>query len=485
MKLRLAAVSLAVLAAANLVHADPPATQPATQAVPTTRPAEEVQADLESFDFVWTTLRDRYYDPDMRGVDWEAARDELRPRVAAAESRDEAREHIQALLNKLGESHLVIIPAEGYDALQAVAEAGESGESEQAEASEGGQGETGLRVRATELDGQPAVVVVDVIPGTPAEAADIRPGAIIERVDGKSLSDLVGTASEAMPERLKEGPMRQFILNMAAQSALDGGADSRGTSIEIAYDQGHGEQTATLERAEPTGVVTQLGHLPPTAVRIETRRLSGSGGGGGGPVEAQYTAFSNFLDPVRLMGQLREAVREAREDEAIDGFVLDLRGNTGGLLGMGAGVAGLFVNEPGYTLGTMTQRQMTLKNVIFPQKGLDKPIAVLVDASSASMSEILAGGLQDLAAEGVIQARVFGRRTAGAALPSQPARLPNGDGMIFVIADHVLPSGRRLEGVGVEPDVIVPLDEAAVETYRAGGDPALEAALEWIEAERK
>ena len=439
--------------------------------VATTRPASEVAEDLESFDFVWQTVGERYYDPEMRGVDWEAARQELRPQVEAAGSRAEARAIMQGLLNRLGESHLVIIPAEGYDALEAVAEAGQT----DGATDDNGPGETGLLVRATKLDEGYAVVVVDVLDGSPAAAAGVEPGALIESVDGRSLPELLAKAEAGMPDSLRDSPMRTMFMNEAAQQAVDGGGQSRGTTATLSVDTGGAEPAEVeLDRGEPAGTVTQFGNLPPVRVRTEVSRVDF------GTSEAVYASFSNFLDPVRVMGTLRDAVRQARDDAEVDGFILDLRGNSGGMVTMGQGVAGLFVNGKDHTLGTMTQRQMTLRNVIFPQQGFEKPLAILVDESSASMSEIFAGGMQDISAAGGAKVRVFGRNTAGAALPAAPARLPNGDGMIFVIADHVLPGGRRLEGVGVKPDVEVPLDTAAVEAYRTGTDPVVEAAAEWI-----
>ena len=75
----------------------------------------------------------------------------------------------------------------------------------------------------------------------------------------------------------------------------------------------------------------------------------------------------------------------------------------------------------------MKMRETTLKFVIFPRpETYPGPLAILVDAGSASTSEILAGGLQDLK-----RARIFGDRTAGAALPSDIIRFPNGDGFQY------------------------------------------------------
>jgi carboxyl-terminal processing protease len=77
------------------------------------------------------------------------------------------------------------------------------------------------------------------------------------------------------------------------------------------------------------------------------------------------------------------------------------------------------------------------------------------------------------------RARIFGTRSAGMALPAAMGRLPNGDVMMHVIADHVDPRGRRVEGVGILPDTPTPL---RVDALRAGRDTALEMALAWIVA---
>jgi C-terminal processing protease CtpA/Prc len=114
-----------------------------------------------------------------------------------------------------------------------------------------------------------------------------------------------------------------------------------------------------------------------------------------------------------------------------------------------------------------------LKFANFYQTFRKKPVAVLVDEGSASTSEILAQGLQDL---GV--ARIFGRTTAGAALPSMIVRLPCGDLLQYAIAGYHSRSGKRLEGAGVLPDEVIPVDPGKI---RDEGDPILNAALRWFE----
>jgi len=170
------------------------------------------------------------------------------------------------------------------------------------------------------------------------------------------------------------------------------------------------------------------------------------------------------------MGQFGQTVQDCAK---CDGLVIDLRGNPGGIGAMAMGMAGFLTDKPDQRLGTMYMRGATLKFVINPRAGAyTGPVAILVDRLSASTSEIFAGGLQDIG-----RARVFGERTAGAALPSVFARLPNGDGFQYAVANYISEGGQALEAHGVTPDVEVKLTRQGL---LAGHDAVLEAALEWI-----
>jgi len=177
-----------------------------------------------------------------------------------------------------------------------------------------------------------------------------------------------------------------------------------------------------------------------------------------------------FLDPGRLIPALAAAVDECAH---CSGFAIDLRGNPGGIGAMAMGMAGFFIQDQGELLGTMQLRDSALKFAINPRTPQFKgKLAVLVDGLSASTSEIFASGLQDLK-----RARVFGSRTAGAALPSVIERLPNGDAFQYAIANYVSKNGGVLEGKGVTPDVEV---RPRRESLLQGKDDALDRALQWL-----
>jgi carboxyl-terminal processing protease len=144
------------------------------------------------------------------------------------------------------------------------------------------------------------------------------------------------------------------------------------------------------------------------------------------------------------------------------------------------GTAGHFLAEP-MTLGTMRMRDNELRYVSNPRR-VDRsgervtpfagPLAILVDGSTASTSEVFAGGLQSVG-----RARVFGQQTMGAVLPSLLESLPNGDVLQHAIADFATADGRQLEGRGVVPDVAVELTR---EDLIDGHDATLTAAIEWM-----
>src|SRR5438105_3856368 len=180
-------------------------------------------------------------------------------------------------------------------------------------------------------------------------------------------------------------------------------------------------------------------------VWIETRHLGNIG----------YVKFNLFLDPTRLMSAFGDAVQSCL---TCDGFVVDVRGNPGGIGIMAMGMAGWFIDKPDQRLGTMYTRQTPLKFVVNPRyPTYHGPLAILQDETSGSTSEVLAGGMKDLG-----RARIFGTRTAGAALPSTIERLPNGDGFQHAMANYVSEGGKSLEGIGVVPDVEIRLTRDAL-----------------------
>ena len=394
-------------------------------------------ADVQAFDQVWRTIHEKHWDPRPGGQDWEALRDELRPRVEQAATREAARAVIEEMLDRLGQSHFGIIPGPAYEDL-----ASDEG---------GGDGTVGLDVRVVE--GHALVTSVD--PGSAAERGGVHPGWIVDRVGAERMDEII----ERLATQFAADRYGELALTAALRARLSGAV---GEDLSVAFIDARGRRARRrLALEEPPGTPAKVGLLPPIHVRFEQRMIHDDAG---------YIRFNMFVDPGSVMPAYNEAMERFREAA---GVVVDLRGNPGGIMGMAMGMAGWFVGGEDQRLGTMYMRGNELKVVVFPRPHpFAGRVAVLVDGLSASCSEILAGGLQDLG-----RARVFGSRTIGAALPSVIEELPNGDRFQYAIAHYVSQDGEPLEGKGVVPDVeVAPSREALL----AGGDPALDAALAWI-----
>lgn len=403
--------------------------------------AEQRQKNLESFDVVWKTIRDNHFDPKLVGADWEAARKELRPRVEKANSTAEARQIMNELVRRLGHSHVGIIPASMYDDLKA-------GKAR-------GQAVPGFDVRVA--DGE--AVVVRVSAGLPAARAGVRPGWRVHKINGKPLAPML----EDVRKHVREARHVQGVQASIIQQQLQG---EEGQEVAVTFLDGAAKEVALRIRlARPEGNRVQSGEMFPIHVHFEARKVDN---------KIAYFHLGAFDDPVRVMKAFGQTVKQNLQ---ADGFVLDLRGNPGGLVVMTQAIGSWFVDRPGLKLGTAPGRDGTQHLLLnLREATYEGPLAILVDEFSASSSEILAAGLQDLK-----RARVFGTRTPGAVLPSLFTRLPNGDGLQYVIADYVSVGGTRLEGNGVEPDEVLPVHRRAL---LEGRDPALEAAVRWIRSQR-
>jgi len=403
--------------------------------------------ELASFDTAWARVRDSYYDASMRGLNWLALRDSLRPLVERGQTRDETRAAISTLLSRLGESHFGVLPGEAMDA-------GAASTSDRA-------GDAGMDLRF--LDS--ALVVTRVAAGTPAAALGIRTGWIIEEIDSLRVLEALRATSKVSPAARRFALVR---LTLNLNGRLTGPAG--GTIRLVTRDGKNARRQLSVPLRETPGQLVEYGALPPMHVQFESQRLTSRAGCVG------VIRFNIFMTPI--MPQFEDAMTGMRP---CSGVVLDLRGNLGGLGAMVMGLSGHFFASP-ETLGTMRLREATMRYVANPIRvsrsgqplqPFEGSVAILVDELSASTTEILAAAMQRLG-----RARVFGGPSAGQALPALLTRLPNGDRLMHVIGDFAGPGGARVEGTGVIPDEATPLSRYAL---LSGRDDALEAALRWVE----
>lgn len=422
--------------------AQAPPVRPAT-------PPYDSALGLETFDRAWQIVYQTHFDSTFNGVDWLALRDELRPRAAAAGTTAALRAVISDMLGRLGQSHFALIPEELADTL----DPGREPEGVVV-------GDVGLDTRLID----DTLVVTSVEAGSPADSAGIRRGWEVVRIDGDSVSRML-SYFRGRTSRLKPA----FVLWSWAQGRLNGAVGSICTlDLRDAADRA---RTVRLTRRPQPSEPVKFGNLPTFFARAADSVVRTPAGR-----EVGWMEFNFWMAP--LLSQLDDAVDRFR---GLDGIVIDLRGNRGGLGGMISGVAGHFFTERAL-LGTFQTRRNTLQIRANPRlvrrdgtrvQPFRGPVALLVDGTSGSASEVFAGGMQALG-----RARVFGDTSLGGVLPAVTDRLPNGDVLYHAIAEFVTATGVHLEGRGVAPDQPVPLRRADL---LAGRDPALDAALAWID----
>ena len=402
---------------------------------------EQRQLNIQSFEYVWSTIRDKHWQTKPGGLDWQAIHDEFRPKIDAADSMDAARAVLNQMLGRLHETHFAVVPGEVYSSV---------------DGAHAGDKTTGIDVRVVGA----RVLVTSVDPDSGAFAQGVRPGWEILKIAGADMSPVVAQLNQAY----SGSTLRDLMLRRAILGRLDGGAAD---PVQVEFlDGGDKAVSKALAPGNPKGDRVEFGYLSPMQVWLNSSRV--------GDRNIGYVAFNVFLDAQRLMTSFGEAVQGCVK---CDGFIVDLRGNPGGLGVMAMGMAGWFIAQPNQKLGTLYMRGATLNFVVNPRLiTFAGPLAILVDGTSASTSEIMAEGLKDLG-----RARIFGTHTAAAALPSLFEKLPNGDGFQYAVANYISEGGKPLEGLGVTPDVEAPLSRAAL---LAGKDPALDAAVAWIENQK-
>lgn len=413
--------------------------------------AQDTVPPLASFDTAWSTIARTYFDTTLIQGRWGRARDSLRTALGETASLEQVRGAIRALMAVPAQSHFALIPVEAAPLPSAPSRGG-------------APGTVGLDLR---MIGD-TLVAWRVDGGSPAAIAGIRAGDIITHVDTQSIAGMTQRLAVAFPSDAKQahGLVTQMAMARVRQSVGD-------TAILTVQGDRGAARTIRLAHTPIAGQITRYGNLPPLAVRVTHDSVRVERGGRSAMIPVIH--WSAWF-PV-ISADLDRALFAAR---GAPGIILDLRGNPGGVVGMIGGVAGHFTDTV-VNLGTMYGRGSTLylrtnPRLVDPtgtrRPTITVPVAILVDGMSGSATEFFASGMQ---ATG--RAQIFGEASAGQALPAAMLRLPSGDVMMHPIADAEDANGRRVEGVGVQPDSPAPLTRRALQ---AGGDPALDAARAWL-----
>ncbi len=252
------------------------------------------------------------------------------------------------------------------------------------------------------------VKVISPIDDTPAQKAGIKAGDLIIKLDDRS------------------------VKGMSLNDAVDIMRGKPGDPITL---------TIMRESEEKPLVITVVRDIIKTkSVRFETLE-PGFG----------YLRISSFQS--HTVESLRQAIYQLKEDNSgkLKGIVLDLRNNPGGILTAAVGVSDMFLNKGMivYTEGRI--KNSKLKFNAKPNAKLpDVPLIVLVNAGSASASEIVAGALQDHGRGVIMGEKTFGKGSVQTILP-----MNNNAALKLTTARYYTPNGRSIQASGITPDIVI------------------------------
>jgi carboxyl-terminal processing protease len=342
-------------------------------------------------DQVWQLVNREYVDGSFNRQNWLTIRQSLLSRNYS--SREEAYTAIREALQKLGDPYTRFMDPKQFEALTNQT----SGEV------------SGIGIRMEVNENSKRLVVVEAIENSPAIKAGIKPGDEIVAIDGK--------------------PTRQMKIEDASK-LIRGRA---GTMVTLRLER-DGRSAFDLKLTRATIEVPTVRY----ALKQEGQRRVG------------YIRLREFN--AHASDQMRRAIRDLNGKQ-VDGFVLDLRGNPGGLLQASIEIARMWIDN-GAIVRTVDRRGGSDESKANHTALTNRPLVVLVDNNSASASEILTGALKDNK-----RAIVVGSQTFGKALVQSVHELGDGSGVAITIAHYYTPKGTDINHRGITPDIKLELTE--------------------------
>lgn len=357
---------------------------------------QRVDALSDTKEFVlnaWTLVNEGFYDPEkFDQVQWKRIRQQTLQKQI--ETSEEAYSAIEDMLKPLDDPYTRFLRPKDYELLKA---------------SNFGSEINGVGLQLGE-DENNNVKVISTLAGSPAEDAGIVNGDFINKVDGISSEEL-GLANTA--------------------SKLRG---ETGTKVLV-------EVTSTSGEIKEIDLERRSVDLRP----VRTKRLRDDSHTIG------YLRITQFSESVPK--KIEEALQDLKEKE-VEGIILDLRNNSGGLVSSGIAVADSFLSEKPVV---ETKDRNGIKDAIISQTStfFDGPMVTLVNNATASASEILAGALQDNG-----RSILMGEQTYGKGLIQSLKSVGEESGLAITVASYLTPKGNNIQGKGITPDKLLDIPDA-------------------------
>ena len=342
----------------------------------------------------WTLVNEGYYDPEIFDeIQWKKIRQKTLQK--SIDTTEDAYSAIEEMLKPLEDPYTRVLRPKDYELLKSSNLGSEING-------------VGLQLGVDEINGK--IKVISTLAGSPAEDAGIASGFFIETVNGQSALEL-GLANTASKLRGEKGSK---VL------------------VQISTEDGEIKEI-DLERRS-----VDLRPVRTKRLRDESHTLG-------------YLRITQFSESVPK--KIEEALQELKEKE-VEGIILDLRNNSGGLVSSGIAVADSFLNEK---LIVETKNRDGIKDSIISEKNtfFDGPMVTIVNKGTASASEILAGALQDNQRSALI-----GKQTYGKGLIQSLKSLSEDSGIAITVASYLTPNGNNIQGRGIIPDKILDFSEA-------------------------
>jgi carboxyl-terminal processing protease len=388
--------------------------------------AEQISPELrkKTFDEVWRTVKEKHFDPNLGGVDWDKVRGDYQGRVLSATDDGEFYRMLNEMLATLPFSHLRVFTRDEVGQPTSLAAAG------------------GIDIRV--IDG--AATMTRIEPDSPASRSGLHPGFVITQVDGVATAALFDSVTTDRTALRRGADLRQAVLKrMRGQP---------GASFRIRYlDALNSEHEVVLKREAPGK--GRPGGEQAYDFDIESKTLDRGIG---------YLRFNGF-DP-RVEKTLVAAVQSMRD---APGMIIDLRGNHGGDDSVMSKLAEQLLNKPAVFCVVRTRKGVEQIRIKPGGKVYTGQVVILIDGTSLSSAEQFAAPMQELG-----RATIIGEKTPGIDLDASIKKLPTGAYLLYVEGEPRTPNGVVIEGRGVTPDIPVSLTR---DSLLKGVDQQLKAAI--------
>jgi carboxyl-terminal processing protease len=348
------------------------------------------ESPKELVDEVWQIINRQYVDGTFNQVDWQATRKQYLNKSYS--SKQEAYKSIREMLKKLDDPYTRFMDPEEFKNMQ-VDTSGEL---------------TGIGIQIGLDEKTKKLTVISPIEDTPAAKAGVLAKDIITSINGKS--------TEGMDTN-------------QAVSLIRGEA---GTKVKLSVLRNGQRKDFEIVRAKIEIHPVKYSQQKTPAGNIGYIRLN------------QFSANAGK--------EMRAAIQDL-EKKQVPGYILDLRGNPGGLLFSSVEIARMWLNN-GTIVSTKDRQGEQEREVASGRALTNKPLVILVNKGSASASEILSGALQDNR-----RATLVGSQTFGKGLVQSVRPLDDGSGVAVTIAKYFTPNGRDINKHGIDPDIKVELSQ--------------------------